>query len=146
MLLIGCEIFRGENDGVAGEAVTKGVERYPALAFGRNGAAGMGGVLAVDCGAIDGFGRIHKKNIGRFCAGERGCLVLPFQGSGEVFLSEWRDLAEGASLHDGAQKSGWCVYDVLAARRKALRLLTLIESSYRRACIGSMRVARRAGT
>ena len=67
--MIGCEIFRGENDGVAGEAVTKGVQGYPALAFYCDGAAGMGGVLAVDFGAIDGFGRIHKKNFGSFARG-----------------------------------------------------------------------------
>ena len=67
VLLIGGDIFRGKNDGLAGEAVTKGVQGYPALAFGRNGAAGMGGVLAVDFGAIDG--RIHDKNFGTFARG-----------------------------------------------------------------------------
>jgi hypothetical protein len=70
VLLIGCEIFRGKNDGVAGEAVAKGVEGYPALTFGGYGAAGTGGVLAVDFGAINRCGRnIHKKELRQFCAG-----------------------------------------------------------------------------
>ncbi|HEY6331564.1 MAG TPA: hypothetical protein VI756_19725, partial [Blastocatellia bacterium] len=71
VLCVGCEIFRGENDGVAGEPVAKGVERYPVLAFSGHGAAGMGGVLAVDFGAIGGFGRIHENNFGCFCTGKR---------------------------------------------------------------------------
>jgi hypothetical protein len=54
VLLIGGEIFRREHDGVAGEAVAEGVEGYSALALGTDGAAGMGGVLAVDFRAIDG--------------------------------------------------------------------------------------------
>ena len=61
VLLVRCEIFRREHDGMASEAVTKGVEGYPALTLWADGAAGMGGVLAVDFGAIDGCGRVHKK-------------------------------------------------------------------------------------
>ena len=71
VLLIGGEIFRGKDDGVAGEAVAKCVERYPALTCHCDWSAGMGGVLAVDFRAIGGFGRIHKKNVGCFCAGKR---------------------------------------------------------------------------
>ena len=69
MLFISCEIFRGENDGVAGEAVAEGVERYPALTCHSHGAGRMGGVLAVDFRAIDGFGRVHNKNFGGFAEG-----------------------------------------------------------------------------
>jgi hypothetical protein len=54
---------------VAGEAVTKGVERYPALALRGYRAAGMGGVFAVDFGAIDRCRRVHDKNFGTFCVG-----------------------------------------------------------------------------
>jgi len=38
VLLIGVEIIRGEHDGLAGKAVTKGVEGYPAPAFCSYGA------------------------------------------------------------------------------------------------------------
>ena len=54
---------------MAGKAVTKGVQGYPAAAVGTYGAGGMGGVLAVDFGAIDGFGRVHNKNFGSFAQG-----------------------------------------------------------------------------
>ena len=43
MPLIGCEIFPGKDEGVAGQSATKGVQGYPALAFGSDGALGMGG-------------------------------------------------------------------------------------------------------
>jgi hypothetical protein len=69
VILIGCEIFRGEDDGVACEAVTKGVERYAALAIYCDGPAGMGGVLAVDFSAIDRCRRVHNKNFGSFARG-----------------------------------------------------------------------------
>jgi hypothetical protein len=72
VLLIGCEVFRWENDVLAGEAVAKCVEGYAALAFGTGGAGGMGGVLAVDFGAINGCRSIHKKNLGQFSRGIRG--------------------------------------------------------------------------
>jgi hypothetical protein len=60
---------------VAGETVVKGVEGYPALAFGSDGAGGMGGVLAVDFGAIGGCGRIHKGLHIGFAVGKWGCVV-----------------------------------------------------------------------
>ena len=78
MLLVGSEIFRGKNDGLAGEAVAKGVERYPALTFGADWSAGMGGVLAIDFGAINGRWFVHDKNFGCSCAGrERDSGIKP---------------------------------------------------------------------
>jgi hypothetical protein len=75
VLFIGIEVIRGEHDGLAGKAVTKGVDGYPAPAFCSYGAGGKGGVLAVDFGAIDGFGTIHNKNLGLFVARRKGYLV-----------------------------------------------------------------------
>ena len=48
MLLIGCEIVFGQNDGLAGEAVAESVEGRSALAFGGDWTSGAGGVFAVD--------------------------------------------------------------------------------------------------
>jgi len=46
--LIGGEIFFGQNEGLAGEALTQGVERRSALAFLGTRARETGGVAAVN--------------------------------------------------------------------------------------------------
>ena len=50
--LVGGGVFGGQEDGLAGEAVTERIERSALLAGGGAGARGMLGVGAVDGGAV----------------------------------------------------------------------------------------------
>ena len=45
---IDLQVFSGQHDGLAGEAVAQGVQRCAALALGRDGSSGVGGVLTID--------------------------------------------------------------------------------------------------
>src|SRR5258708_2261988 len=47
-LLVGGEIVFGQEDGLTGEGVAQSVQRRAALAFGSDGAGGVGRVFAID--------------------------------------------------------------------------------------------------